>query len=224
MIMSLVSHIICAWFAFLIPSYSTFKALSHRPLSEPELERWAMYWSVVGAFVAFEYVAEWLASWLPFYWEVKTLVLLFLALPQTQGSTFVYNTYLRPFFSKNEADLDDGISAVQRNALTFLQTRLSGLWELASNRLNKTHPSTQSAAPTGSSNAPNGISLQSAIGLFQAYAPSALGGLKAHTQAKSAPNINASSTAAAAFQPERSTPQAPQSDSAPPPFPEPQHF
>ncbi len=52
-----------AWFAFLLPSYATFKALSHRPLSEPELQRWTMYWSVVGAFVAFEYAAEWLISW-----------------------------------------------------------------------------------------------------------------------------------------------------------------
>lgn len=55
--------IVSAWFAFLLPSYATFKALSHRPLSEHELQRWAMYWTVVGAFVAFEYTAEWLISW-----------------------------------------------------------------------------------------------------------------------------------------------------------------
>lgn len=35
-----------AWFAFLLPCYNTFKALSHRPLSEPELERLAMFWCV----------------------------------------------------------------------------------------------------------------------------------------------------------------------------------
>jgi len=40
-----------------------FKGLKNRPLSEPELERWATYWAVVGAFVAFEYVAEWMLSW-----------------------------------------------------------------------------------------------------------------------------------------------------------------
>ena len=52
-----------AWFAFLLPSYATWKALAHRPVSEPELERWCMYWAVVGAFVAFEYVTGWLLDW-----------------------------------------------------------------------------------------------------------------------------------------------------------------
>lgn len=52
-----------AYFAFLLPCYSTFKALSHRPVSEPDLERLSMYWAVIGAFVAFQYTAEWLISW-----------------------------------------------------------------------------------------------------------------------------------------------------------------
>lgn len=52
-----------AWFAFLLPCFSTFKALSRRPLSEPELHKLAMYWAVIGAFVAFEYLAEWTISW-----------------------------------------------------------------------------------------------------------------------------------------------------------------
>lgn len=58
-----LSSVCSAWFAFLIPCYSTWKVLSHRPLSEPDVERWAMYWAVVGAFVAFENAAEWLVSW-----------------------------------------------------------------------------------------------------------------------------------------------------------------
>ena len=97
-----------AWFAFFLPSYATFKTLSNRPISESELQQWAMYWSVIGAFVAFEYVAEWFITWyavfstsylekwylillkrIPFYWEVKTLFLLFLSLPQTQVSRLV---------------------------------------------------------------------------------------------------------------------------------------
>ena len=52
-----------AWFAFFIPCYATFKTLSNRPISESELQKWAMYWSVIGAFVAFEYVTEWFISW-----------------------------------------------------------------------------------------------------------------------------------------------------------------
>jgi len=52
-----------AWFAFFLPCYATFKVLSHRPVDVAELQKYAMYWSVIGTVVAFEYVAEWLISW-----------------------------------------------------------------------------------------------------------------------------------------------------------------
>lgn len=52
-----------AWFAFLLPSYATFKALAHPPGNQQELQRWGMYWSVIGVFLAVEYAAEWLISW-----------------------------------------------------------------------------------------------------------------------------------------------------------------
>ncbi|KAI0328152.1 hypothetical protein GY45DRAFT_1207974, partial [Cubamyces sp. BRFM 1775] len=118
-----------AWFAFLLPSYATWKALAHRPISEPDLERWGMYWAVVGAFVAVEYVSGWLLDWIPFYWEARTVFLLFLALPQTQGSTWVYTTYLQPFLLKNQADIDASIAAAQTNALAFVQSRLQVFWQ-----------------------------------------------------------------------------------------------
>jgi len=58
-----LAEAISGWFTFLLPSYSTFKALRQRPLHEQETERWASYWIVVGAVVAFEYTAEWLLCW-----------------------------------------------------------------------------------------------------------------------------------------------------------------
>jgi hypothetical protein len=58
-----LSWALSGWFTFLLPSYSTFKALRQRPLREQEIERWASYWIVVGAVVAFEYTAEWLLCW-----------------------------------------------------------------------------------------------------------------------------------------------------------------
>ncbi|KAF8807748.1 hypothetical protein BYT27DRAFT_7189844 [Phlegmacium glaucopus] len=127
---AVISQLLSAWFAFFLPSYATFKTLSRHPISESELQKWAMYWSVVGAFVAFEYVAEWFIGWLPFYWEVKTLFLLFLSLPQTQGSTYIYTAYLQPVFSRNEDHLD----AIQRNVLTFIQAKLVALWTMLANK------------------------------------------------------------------------------------------
>ena len=113
--------------AFLYPAYSSYKTLSKRPASETDLERWLMYWSVLGVILATEYVAEWLVRWyvgisstlnrrrrvnrtltqhsfsstsdarkfrVPFYWLIKMMFLLYLALPQTQvGSSVPLNAF-----------------------------------------------------------------------------------------------------------------------------------
>lgn len=119
MLMSMISHLLwlrslpiplitspliaqfSAWFAFLLPSYSTYKALSS-PLSG-ELQNLSMYWAVIGAFIAAETTIGPFVSWLvillpvstlltpifmtcrlPFYWEIRTLFLLYISLPQIQ--------------------------------------------------------------------------------------------------------------------------------------------
>ncbi|KIM88544.1 hypothetical protein PILCRDRAFT_813488 [Piloderma croceum F 1598] len=234
MLMSLISNVMSAYFAFLLPCYSTFKALAHRPVSEPDLERLSMYWTVVGAFVAFQYTAEWLISWFPFYFEIKTLFLLFIALPQIQGSTFIYQNYLQPFFSKNETELDAGISSFQNHIWVFVQTRLSGLIDIIWSLVNKTPASRQPAAPGTSqqpSSATGGFTMDSALGLWKTYGPAVLGGIShssGNASSTSAPQPNAFPNAER--MPSDSyissipagTPNS--HSSAAPSFPEPQHF
>lgn len=225
MLMSLLSHLVSAWFAFLLPSYATFKALSRHPASDQELQRWGMYWSVVGVFLAVEYVAEWLISWLPFYWEAKTLFLLYLALPQTQGSTHIYNNYLQPFFVQNESDLDAGIIQLQKNILTFIQFRFASLWEWVVNTANKRQSvisttTTGQVPPHDNSNASSPAVIQSVLGLWRTYGNSALSVLGYSTSPQS-------STSAAQHSNGNTGDQGSASPSAPsagaPSFPEPQH-
>lgn len=51
-----------AWFAFALPCYSTYKALTHSP-SADTLQALSTYWAVVGAFVAFEQTLGLFLSW-----------------------------------------------------------------------------------------------------------------------------------------------------------------
>lgn len=60
---SLISRYSSAVVAFLYPGYASYKTLSQRPASEEELERWLMYWSVLGCVMAVEYTTEWVVSW-----------------------------------------------------------------------------------------------------------------------------------------------------------------
>ncbi|KAH9948237.1 TB2/DP1, HVA22 family-domain-containing protein [Amylocystis lapponica] len=170
MLLSFVSNVLSAWFAFLLPSYATWKAVSHRPVSEQEFERWAMYWSVVGAFVALEYAAGWLISWIPFWWETRTLFLLFLALPQTQGSTWIYVNVLTPYLTPREAGIDAGIVAAQTNILTFIQGRVAklsqSLWAVATQ---SSAAGASGAGPAAAGAAPDPFSV--AKGLWSTYGP-----------------------------------------------------
>lgn len=43
---------------------------------------------------------------LPFYYEGKTVLMLWLTLPQIQGSTFVYVSYVHPFLLEHESEID----------------------------------------------------------------------------------------------------------------------
>jgi len=225
MLTSVVSNVLSAWFAFLLPCYGTWKSLAHRPVSEPELERWAMYWSVLGAFVAFEYVAEWLVSWLPFYWEIKTLFLLFLSLPQTQGSTWVYNTFMHPYLSKNEVNIDAGIVQAKANIITFLQNRLIAVWQAVMDAATQASAGAQQDQASGS--APNPLLI--ARGFLSAFGPSVMGALQGSatpTHERPLPTSTVSSSSIHSIESSSSedSPATSSYSNEPPVFPEPQHF
>jgi len=128
MLFSLTSRIVSALAAFLYPGYASYKTLSQRPASEAELEHWLMYWSVLGCVVGVEYLAEWLVSWIPLYTTFKAIFFLYLALPQTQGSTYIYTVHLRPFFVTHEGQIDMAIAEVRGRAYRFLQEKARSIW------------------------------------------------------------------------------------------------
>jgi len=135
-----------------------------------------MYWAVVGAFIAIESTIGPFVSWLPFYWETRTLFLLYLSLPQTQGSTYIYKSYLEPFCSKNEAELDSSIASAQDNVLGFLQSRISMLIDLLWTILNQTLNKQPQAAREGQPEQ-QPYSLESVKGLWTSYGPAVMEGL-----------------------------------------------
>jgi len=224
MLLSFLSHTLAAWFAFLLPVFGTYKALSHRPVSEPELERWSQYWSVIGVIVAFEYLAEFLISWLPFYWEFKTLFLLWLALPQTQGSTFIYQMYLQPFFQKNEVDLDADIVSINAKTFAFVQAKLATLWQFVWGAINKNAAAQQQAAGTAGQTAPAGpgagLTMDGAMNMLRTFGPSVMSAFQPAPAAAAPAASPAPSRAPSAYSSSVNTPAAEQRPA--PPFPEPQ--
>jgi len=152
-----------------------------------------MYWAVIGAFIAAETTIGPFVSWLPFYWEIRTLFLLYISLPQIQGSTYIYKTYLEPFCAKNEVELDTGIASAQSNILAFLQSRISMVIDFLWNILSKTpiamRPQPANEGRSGQQSY-GAYSLESMKGLWNAYGPAVLGGLSKYS---SKPDVTAKS-------------------------------
>jgi len=240
MVTSLVFHLVSAWFAFLLPSFATYKALARKDLDA--VQNLSMYWCTIGALVGIEYVCEWLISWFPFYWEVKTLFLLFLALPQTQGTTWLYQSYLEPFFRKNEHELDQGIFSAQSNTITFAQSKFQAAWEAIWNAINKNPPNGRPGAGAQGQQGPGVPSpdqgyqgqpgaasspYDTARQLFNAYAPTVLGSLMNRSYGTAPSDPNQASSSSTSFGNGSSPPyqrtagHTPRSDDDAPSFPQP---
>ncbi len=75
---------------------------------------------------------------------MKAIFLLYLALPQTQGATYVYTVHLRPFFANHEQQIDQAIAEVRARVYRFLQEKARAVWQAILGAL----------APPGTANAP----------------------------------------------------------------------
>lgn len=72
---------------------------------------------------------NWTISRIPLYYTMKTIFLLYLALPQTRGSSYIYVNHLQPFFHSHETQIDSTLASFKARVYTFIQERLRALWE-----------------------------------------------------------------------------------------------
>jgi len=71
-------------------------------------------------------------SRIPFYYTLKTIFLLYIALPQLQGSSYLYLSHLQPFFRSHESQIDSTLARVKARLYAFLQQRMRMMWDQAS--------------------------------------------------------------------------------------------
>merc|ERR1712002_627569 len=77
---------------------------------------WLMYWVVYASFSCIEFFSDILLSWIPFYFFLKCVFLLWCMYPsQYNGSKFLYKRVIRPWVLKNEDKIDQVFSYVSNN-------------------------------------------------------------------------------------------------------------
>ncbi|XP_052828650.1 receptor expression-enhancing protein 2 isoform X2 [Octopus bimaculoides] len=92
-------------FGTLYPAYASYKAVRTRNVRE--YVKWMMYWIVFALFTSFETFSDCILSWLPFYYEIKIVFVLWLLSPVTKGSSFLYRKFVHPQLIKREKEIDD---------------------------------------------------------------------------------------------------------------------
>jgi len=98
------------------PAYQSFKAIKSK--NGKNYVRWMMYWVVYAVFVATESIIDpFIKFWLPFYYECKMLVLLYLVSSSTRGSSLIYKSWIHPGLSHNEAEIDLAIQNIKMRSM-----------------------------------------------------------------------------------------------------------
>jgi len=91
-------------FAF-FPCFHSFQAL-HRGAKDAE-EFCLTYWVVYGSLTLFESLLDDAFFWLPFYFVLKIVLMVWAYHPNSRGAMTIYNVLLKPIFVKAEAEVEE---------------------------------------------------------------------------------------------------------------------
>ncbi|KAF8406552.1 hypothetical protein HHK36_008640 [Tetracentron sinense] len=116
-------------FGYAYPAYECYKTVEKNKPEIEQLRFWCQYWILVAVLTVCERVGDTFISWVPMYSEAKVAFFIYLWYPKTKGTTYVYDSFFRPYLSKHETEID-------RNLLE-LRTRAGDIavlyWEKAAN-------------------------------------------------------------------------------------------
>lgn len=90
-----VGQLLANFVTLIIPGYYSLVALEAHNTQDDT--HYLTYWVVYAAFSVIEFWSKALLYWIPFYWLFKTVLFLYLGLPQYNGARWVYFNILRPF-------------------------------------------------------------------------------------------------------------------------------
>ncbi|CAL9215604.1 unnamed protein product [Arabidopsis halleri] len=123
-------------FGYAYPAYECYKAVEKNKPEMQQLRFWCQYWILVAALTIFERVGDAFASWVPLYCEAKLAFFIYLWFPKTRGTTYVYDSFFKPYVAKHENEIDRNLIELRtkagdmavvycRKAVSYGQTRIA---------------------------------------------------------------------------------------------------
>lgn len=103
------------------------------------------------------------------YYTVKTIFLLYLALPQTRGSSYLYANHLQPFFHNHETQIDAALASFKARLYAFFQEKARMVYQqVALGMIPGMQPAASAAPPQPEATGPAAL----ASTLWASFAPS----------------------------------------------------
>lgn len=88
------------------PAYECYKTVEKNKPEIEQLRFWCQYWILVAVMSVLERFSDAFISWLPMYSEAKLAFIIYLWYPRTKGTTYVYDSFFKPYVAKHETEID----------------------------------------------------------------------------------------------------------------------
>ncbi|XP_065339081.1 uncharacterized protein LOC135938940 isoform X1 [Cloeon dipterum] len=127
MIAAIGSRIAILLFGTLYPAYASYKAVRNKDVKA--YVTWMMYWIVFALFTCVETLSDvFLSFWVPFYYEMKVILVLWLLSPATKGSSFLYRKFVHPALTEREKEIDEYLAKMkERSYSTMVELGSKGI-------------------------------------------------------------------------------------------------
>nr|ACU17876.1 unknown [Glycine max] len=116
MIGSFLTWALVMVFGYAYPAYECYKAVEKNKPEIEQLRFWCQYWILVAVLTVCERVGDTFISWVPMYSEAKLAFFIFLWYPKTKGTTYVYDSFFRPYVAKHETEIDRNLLELRTRA------------------------------------------------------------------------------------------------------------
>ncbi|KAH7331860.1 hypothetical protein KP509_20G054100 [Ceratopteris richardii] len=110
---------------YIYPACKCFQAIEAYNRGEQDtsnLLKWCQYWIIIALVTVFERTADPLISWFPLYKESKVAFIVYLWHPKTQGTSYVYDNFIRPELSEYVTLIDDTFQSAQQSFKEYAKT------------------------------------------------------------------------------------------------------
>ncbi|XP_062164811.1 putative HVA22-like protein g [Alnus glutinosa] len=103
-------------FGYAYPAYECYKTVERNKPEIEQLRFWCQYWILVAVLTVCERVGDAFISWVPMYSEAKLAFFIYLWYPKTKGTTYVYDSFFRPYVAKHETEIDRSLLELRTRA------------------------------------------------------------------------------------------------------------